>query len=262
MHRNKLYELTPDLLSEIDQIIVVGDIHGDYESLRRLRSLFDPNQDYVIFLGDYADRGAKGIEVIEGVKELIRKYPGKVVALKGNHEDYTEGGKPTFRPCDLIYEADEKRGGWAAYFKDELKPFINKLYLAALVPGEVLFVHGGVSRRVQCLDDLRYPSRRVETDVLWSDPFEGRGEYPNMRGAGVMFGKDISKGICQRLGLKRIVRSHQPRKAWRGPYVEHDGRIITISSTLVYGGRPFALNLPAKNLDDAFRDLEKHVVDF
>ena len=114
MQRNKLYELTPNLLSEIDQIIIVGDLHGDYESFRRVRNLFNPKQDYVIFLGDYADRGPKGIEVIEGIKELVKKYPAKVIALKGNHEDYTERGKPTFTPCDLIGEAEEKRGGWAA----------------------------------------------------------------------------------------------------------------------------------------------------
>lgn len=262
MLRSKLYELTLNLLSEINQIIIVGDIHGDYKSFRRVSNLFDPNQDFLIFLGDYADRGPKGIEVIDGVKELVRKYPGKVVALKGNHEDYTKEGKPTFKPCDLIYEANEKKGSWATYFKNELIPFTNMLYLAALVPGEVLFVHGGISRRVQRLDDLRYPSRCVEIDVLWSDPFEGWGEYQNTRGAGVMFGKDISKEICQKLGLKRVVRSHQPRKARKEPYMEHDGRIITISSTLIYKGRSFALSLPVKNLDTAFRNLEKHTVSF
>jgi len=248
MQQNKLYELTPDLLSEIDQIIIVGDIHGDYESFRRVHNLFDPKQDYVIFLGDYADRGSKGIEVIEGVKKLIMKYPAKVITLKGNHEDYTEGGNPTFRPCDLIYEAGEKRGGWATYFKNELKPFINHLHLSALVPGEVLFVHGGVSRRVQRLEDLRYPSRHVEKDILWSDPSEGPGEYSNMRGAGVMFGRDVSKNICQKLCVKRIVRSHEPRKALRGPHYEHGGRVVTISSTSVYGGTPFILDIDPKNL--------------
>lgn len=262
MLRSKLYELTPNLLSEISQIIILGDIHGDYKSFRRACSLFDPNQDFLIFLGDYADRGPKGIEVIEGVKELVQKYPKKVVALKGNHEDYTKEGKPTFRPCDLIYEANEKKGSWREYFKNEFKPFTNMLYLAALVPGEVLFIHGGISRRIQCLNDLRVPSRSVEIDVLWSDPFEGYGEYPNTRGAGVMFGKDISKEICQKLGLKRMVRSHQPRKASKEPYIEHDGRIITISSTLIYGDNSFALSLPVKNLNNAFRNLEKHTVKF
>jgi hypothetical protein len=214
----------------------------------------------MIFLGDYADRGENGVEVIDGVKELIRKYPRKVIALKGNHEDYTKGGSPTFKPCSLIDEVVKKRGNWLAYYRDELKPFINNLYLAALVPETVLFIHGGVSRKVQTLDDLRYPSKSVERDILWSDPFEGIGEYQNIRGAGVMFGKDISKEICKSLSFKRIVRSHQPRKALMRPYLEHDGRIVTISTTSVYGGKPYILSLQLKNLNGTFSCLEKHVV--
>lgn len=51
---------------------------------------------YLIFLGDYADRGPKGVEVIDSVEELIGKYPGRLIALRGNHEDYTEGGSREF----------------------------------------------------------------------------------------------------------------------------------------------------------------------
>jgi diadenosine tetraphosphatase ApaH/serine/threonine PP2A family protein phosphatase len=262
MSQNKLFELTSETLSETHRVLVAGDIHGDYESLRGIRRLFNPERDHLIFLGDYADRGPKGIEVIDGVGELVRKYPSRVTALKGNHEDYTEDGRPKFMPCDLMREASEKRSGWRTYFLDELKPFIDELYLAALVQGEVLFVHGGVSSKVKGFNDLRQPSKRVEEDVLWSDPFEGYGEHLNVRGAGIMFGKDVSEEVCRRLSLKRIVRSHQPRKAKEGPCVEHDGKIVTISSTIIYGGTPFILALPAKSIDEAFRHLERYTVIF
>lgn len=260
MPRSRLYELASGTLSEIDRVIVAGDIHGDYESFQSIRSLFNPKQDLLTFLGDYADRGPSGIEVIDGVWELVRKHPGRVIAMKGNHEDYSEGGAPSFAPCDLMREAYEKRGSWEAYFEGELKPFLDELYLAVLVPGEVLFVHGGVSNIVQNTGDLRHPSKEVEEVLLWSDPFEGHGERPNMRGAGIEFGKDVSKGVCRRLGVKRIVRSHEPRKAKDGPYIEHDGRVVTISSTIIYGTVPFVLALPAKNMDEAFRCLERHIV--
>ena len=259
MYKNKLCELTPNRLDKTTQIIIIGDIHGDYESFKKARSLFNPTQDYIIFLGDYADRGENGIEVIESLKRLIKKYPMRVIALKGNHEDYTQRGEPQFKPCSLIYEAYRKRGGWTKFFGDEFRPFVVNLYLAVVIPEEVLFVHGGVSRRVGSIEDLKYPSRLIEKDVLWSDPYDGEGEYTNMRGVGVIFGKDVSKEICQKIGVKRIVRSHQPRKASKEPCVEHDGRVITISSTHVYGDKAFALKLPANNLDDAFQDLEKHV---
>jgi hypothetical protein len=184
----------------------------------------------------------------------------RVIALKGNHEDYTQRGEPKFKPCTLIYEADRKRDGWIKFFRDEFRSFVFNLYLAVLIPDEVLFVHGGISRRVGSIEDLKYPSQLIEKDILWSDPYDGEGEYTNMRGVGVIFGKDVSKNICHKIGVKRIVRSHQPRKASKEPFVEHDGHVITISSTRVYGDRAFALKLPAKNLDDAFQDLEKQVV--
>jgi len=260
MPRSKLYELTSDTLSEIDRVIVAGDIHGDYESFQSLRSLFNPQRDLLTFLGDYADRGPSGIEVIDGVWGLVRKYPGRVIAMKGNHEDYREGGRPSFALFDLMHEAYEKRGSWEAYFEGELKPFLDELYLAVLVPDEVLFVHGGISNMVQNTDDLRRPSKEVEEVLLWSDPFEGYGERPNTRGAGIEFGKDVIEEVCRRLGIKRIVRSHQPRKAKNGPYLEHDGRVVTISSTIIYGGTPFVLVLPAKKLDEAFRHLERYVM--
>ncbi len=258
-HRG-LYELSHEKLSEIDRVIVSGDIHGDYESLQRIRDLFDPSQDFLIFLGDYADRGPKGIEVIDGVRELVRKYPDRAIAMKGNHEDYSKSGAPSFAPCDLMHEAYEKRNGWPSYFEGVLRPFLDELYLAVLIPGEVLFVHGGISNKIRSVNDLRRPSRQIEKDVLWSDPFGGYGERPNMRGIGIEFGKDVSERVCQRLGIKRIVRGHQPRKARGGPYVEHDGRVITISSTIIYGGTPFVLALPSKELDRAFRHLEGYVV--
>jgi 3',5'-cyclic AMP phosphodiesterase CpdA len=259
MYKNKLCELTPNRLVEANQIIIVGDIHGDYDSFKKARSLFNPTQDYIIFLGDYADRGENGIEVIESLRSLIKKYPLRVIALKGNHEDYTQSGEPQFEPCSLIDEAYRKRGGWKNFFENEFRLFVSNLYLAVLIPEEVLFVHGGVSRRVGSIEDLKYPSRLIEKDVLWSDPYEGEGEDTNLRGIGVIFGKDVSKEICDKIGVKRIVRSHQPRKASKEPCVEHDGRVITISSTHVYTDKAFALKLPAYNLDDAFQNLEKYV---
>ena len=241
--RSKLFELHLDLLSETDRILVVGDLHGDYQSYRRIRTLFDPRRDYAIFLGDYADRGSEGIEVIDGVRKLLREHPDRVIALKGNHEDYARSGQPTFYPCNLIEETERKRGGWQRYFSSTFQPFVEDLFLAVIIPNEILFVHGGVSRKVYGLDDLRHPTEEVEKDVLWSDPFEGTGERPNRRGRGIEFGNDVTSEVCRRLGVKKLIRSHEPRKAFRGPYYEHDRRVITTSTTSVYGGIPFVLTI-------------------
>lgn len=254
-----LCEISANVLSKTRNVIVAGDIHGDYTSFKSIHKHFNPWQDLMVFLGDYADRGAKGMEVIEGIGNLRRTYPTRVYALKGNHEDYTEDGRPMFTPCTLKEEATIQIGDWTSYFENELRPFIAELCLAVIIPDAVLFVHGGVSTKIEGLKELKCPSRGIEEDILWSDPFKGYGERFNRRGVGVEFGEDISKKVCNRLGVKRIVRSHQPRKASSAPYVEHDGRVVTISSTTVYGGTPFILKLPAKDLNTSFNNIENHV---
>jgi serine/threonine protein phosphatase 1 len=69
--------------------IAVGDVHGDLAQLeevfRRLPSLDD--EDTVVFLGDYVDRGPDPAGVVEFVRRLPERTQARVVALRGNHED-------------------------------------------------------------------------------------------------------------------------------------------------------------------------------
>jgi len=254
--KGKLAVIQPE---KIKRLIVAGDIHGDFSSLRKIKEIFNPNEDLIIFLGDYADRGENSVEVIEGVKNLMEKYSKRVIVLKGNHEDYFDYGEPKFSPCTLIQEVENKVGNWNSYFKNLKKDFLDKLYIAAKIPKYALFVHAGVSRKVESEENLINPSKDIEEDLIWSDPFEEEGEYPNPRGAGILYGKDVSKEVCERMNVKYIIRSHEPMKALRRPFIEHDGRVITISSTSIYGGKPFTLILPAKNLPES-KEMEKYVV--
>jgi len=218
------------------RIAVAGDIHGDIAALRALLGKVDFESDALVFLGDYADRGRDGVEVIDTVGGMIQKYQS-VIAVKGNHEDYSTDGEPLFSPCTLQDEVREKRGSWANYFNKTFKPFSERLYLAAILPGDALFVHGGVSSRMTDLERLCWH----EEDVLWSDPSYGPGETRNRRGAGVEFSRGVSEEVCKALNVKRIIRSHEPKKAPDGPCYEHDGRVVTTNCTSVYGGRPSVL---------------------
>lgn len=75
-----------------------GDLHGDLHSLiRYLKTLHDQGildnftiQDknfYLIFLGDYVDRGIYGCEVIYTLLHLALANPTQVFLIRGNHED-------------------------------------------------------------------------------------------------------------------------------------------------------------------------------
>lgn len=68
---------------------VIGDIHGEYESLQRLLGKLPTleAEDTLVFLGDYVDRGPDSKRVVDCVRELASSAKHKVVTLRGNHED-------------------------------------------------------------------------------------------------------------------------------------------------------------------------------
>jgi len=251
-----LLKLSEETLLRFRRLLVVGDIHGDINALTALLTIFDENQDGILFLGDYADRGAYGSEVLRILGALREKNPKSVFLLKGNHEDYDEEGNPNFHPSTLRLEVERKGLNWQNYFQNTLKSILNEMYLAAIIPGHFLFVHGGISSKIKSREDLENPTLEIEKDILWSDPFTGRGEKPNSRrgGAGVEFGCDITEGVCKNLGVKRVFRSHEPKKAPKKPNYMHNRRIVTISSTNAYGGAPFAVSIKPSNFS-SFRVL-------
>lgn len=79
----------------------IGDIHGNYDLIRRLypkiiaaiNGGIDPvNGGTIIFLGDYIDRGPDSDKVLDflmGLKDdLTGEFPIKHVILRGNHEQF------------------------------------------------------------------------------------------------------------------------------------------------------------------------------
>lgn len=229
------------------KVYVVGDLHGDYKSFKAALHLYETYKkgSLLIFLGDYADRGPQGVEIIIELNDLLDKRRD-IIALKGNHEIYIEG-KPTFYPSDLINEANEKYDSWEKFYQAVMRGFLMKLHTVAII-NKVLFTHAGISSTIMTREDLNNPQN--DKYLLWSDPSPISGEHPNPRGAGVIFGEDITQSVLSSLGLEMIVRSHEPEKASLGPYVEHHGMIITINSCSSYEKKwePFVLSIDTMTL--------------
>jgi len=89
------------VLSHNSKIAIHADVHGDIHSLNafiadlaaqgymRVGDPFyiqDPNF-YIVFLGDYTDRGSYGAECLYTVMRLKAQNPNNVILLRGNHED-------------------------------------------------------------------------------------------------------------------------------------------------------------------------------
>lgn len=72
----------------MSRTFVIGDIHGCYNALLELFYKISPDleEDKIIFLGDYIDRGPDSKKVVSFVIRLMDQAPGRVIPLMGNHE--------------------------------------------------------------------------------------------------------------------------------------------------------------------------------
>ena len=120
-------------------VTLVGDIHGQFADLIQIFELggWPPEGNYV-FMGDYVDRGHKSVEVMELLLCLKLRYPRCITLLRGNHET---------RMITMMYgfknEVERKYGNPRAwhYFTE----VFDYLCIGALVEGNVLCIHGGLS---------------------------------------------------------------------------------------------------------------------
>ncbi len=74
-----------------NRVFVIGDVHGCVKELTRLLTFLEDKQglsqeDLVVFVGDYIDRGPDSKGVIDLVIKFKEKF-SQTVFLRGNHED-------------------------------------------------------------------------------------------------------------------------------------------------------------------------------
>lgn len=225
-------------------IIVVGDIHGDIESLiyilkdsKFLEEIKTKKDSLILFLGDYGDRGIYSPEVYYIIFRLKTTYPENVVFLRGNHEGPTD---LLAIPHDLPYHLERKfKDGWKEVYEKLLK-FFDILYHVAILESKYLFLHGGIPSEAKTIQDLAYaaryhPAKRFLEEILWSDPEEGiKGVYPSPRGAGKVFGEDVTRCFLKKINVKMLIRGHEP--CYEGIKVNHQGKILTVFSRK---GKPY-----------------------
>lgn len=68
-----------------ERLITIGDVHGKFSKFQSLmKKVADTDNDLVIFLGDYIDRGDHVSDVLKWIME--HKDKKNFVFLRGNHE--------------------------------------------------------------------------------------------------------------------------------------------------------------------------------
>ena len=216
-----------ETLAGAGRLLVMGDVHGQFEKLQKVLSLCDyrPATDRLILLGDYVDRGPDARRV---VTEVMRLTQTGAVALYGNHEDMMlralrnrEGGY--FNPLEM--EQWFANGGEATLdsYRAQASDLAAHLAFFAALPRWVevdgyLFVHAGIRPG-------RAMARQAPRDLIWI-----REEYiEGYRGP-----QDVVTGHTPIQYLRRfatfediaetdkpVIREHKyfldTGAAWRGP---------------------------------------------
>jgi hypothetical protein len=216
----------------VRSVAVIGDIHGDLESLVHILTQHEVlNAARIIFLGDYGDRGEASVEVYYVLLrlKLAAGRAERVLLLRGNHEGPSD---LHFRPHELPYFFTEKYGAQGMDLYRAVKALWELLPCAVLLTGRYLMLHGGVPVGVTSLDEIAYaheahPETSVLQELLWNDPLDGRGCCESFRGAGKLFGEDVTDAVLRMAGVKTLIRSHEPCE---GVQVRQGGRILTLFS--------------------------------
>jgi len=217
---------------------IIGDIHGDLDSLLQilnttnfLEKIQRDEDAFMIFLGDYGDRGVHSPEVYYVVLSLKRMFPEKVILLRGNHE----GPKDLLaHPHDLPFHLARKFGDKAQMVYERLTTLFEYLCLAVIVNKKYVMLHGGAPSKANSIEDVAYarekhPAESHLEEILWSDPVENTGGTRfSPRGAGRLFGKDVTNRFLKLLDAQMIIRGHEPTED--GYKINHDGKVLTLFS--------------------------------
>ena len=214
---------------------VVGDIHGQFYDLVHIFEIngYPSKDNYYLFNGDFVDRGFFGLECLTTLIGFKILYPEYFFISRGNHEDKSMNARYGFR-IELFNKYDDE------IVIDCITEFYKFLPLGHILDKEVLVVHGGLfSQDGVTLDELKkinrfqdVPNNGLMCEILWSDPCEENGVTPSPRGAGVLFGPDVTKKFLKENNLSLLIRSHEVRM--EGYQIEPGGQVITVFSAPNY----------------------------
>ncbi len=229
-----LIELNP----ESRRMVVMGDVHSDYETVQHILQTYVDKNTIFIGLGDYVDRPAnpdEGLKTILALFHLKKKHPRDVFLLRGNHECREMNSMYGFR-MEVLKRYDDEV--WRAF-----NAVFEKMPLVIRTTNGVLLLHGGLPE-VDSLDDIkRAPKVKdinespIVDQILWND-CQPRSRKIELSDRGVpsafTFGQTFFSKIMKRLKAHVLIRGHQfPMKG-----VLFSGRCLTLQTTRLYEDFP------------------------
>lgn len=214
-------------------VTLCGDIHGQFYDLMELFKVGGdiPEANY-LFMGDFVDRGFYSVETFLLLLALKVRYPDRITLIRGNHES---------RQITQVYgfydECLRKYG--SINVQRYCTEIFDYLSLTAIIENKIFCVHGGLSPAINTLDQIRVINRKQEVphdgpmcDLMQSDPEEIEGQGVSPRGAGFLFGANVSKKFNEINNLEMICRAHQ--LVMEGYKYMFDSSVVTVWSAPNY----------------------------
>lgn len=235
---SEIFESESQVLDIKGECVIVGDVHGDKESVTRALELLEQNR-VLIFLGDYVDRGPYQLESISVLLKAKIENPSKLILLRGNHES---------RSMNLYYGFyDVVLSRYSQTLYELFVDVFSKIPICALIDRKILCLHGGIAEGLESIEQLRAlpkgdddPTDPIYLQVLWNDPDESVETFaPSYRGSGIrLFGASILENFLKKNGLKLLVRAHEPQL--EGFKFMFGNKLLSLFSCRYYGIRPAA----------------------
>ena len=232
-------------LPEDKKIVFVGDTHGDTDATKKLFERFISEEYVIVLLGDYVDRGPDSVGNLNLILKTKLANPESVFPLMGNHEGWSV---TSFAPAEFWEGMDRRES-------KRIAEVLSFLPFAAWHVKGVLGVHGALPDvdSVNEIADVQLGSSDWRR-MTWGDWAEAPGSVidPGTFGRPT-YGRTAFETISERLGVKALVRSHQPH----APTYIYSDRCLTIFTSHAYGDsvRRVALLDPEKEIGTA-RDME------
>lgn len=162
--------------------ILIGDIHGCIDQLSSLiNKLNITNDDELIFLGDYTDRGPKSYEVFRYLQRLQECMGDRLTIIYGNHEIFAINYANKSKDYDLwCYNGGKET---ISSFEDnncslkEYTKFIEENAVYFYECDDFFAVHAGLSNE--------HPSKTLKNDIdtlIWDRTMFRYGFYSGKLG--------------------------------------------------------------------------------